>query len=183
MDFWDIYHTFYNRVRKFIITLVKDEWVADDLVQETFLKVQQKIDAVRDHSRLSAWIFRIAYNLCQDHFRRTHKLSKRETPILEKTPVLSAPEFQKELEQHQMGECVQDQIKLLPESLRTVLVLFDVFDLSQQEIADILGISVANVKIRLHRARKKLKEILKEKCIFEHDERNVFVCDPIEAKR
>jgi RNA polymerase sigma-70 factor (ECF subfamily) len=50
---------------------------------------------------------------------------------------------------------------------------------SHQEIADILGITVASVKVRLHRARKKLKPILEEKCAFERDERDVLVCTPI----
>ena len=51
-------------------------------------------------------------------------------------------------------------------------------EFSHQEMAEILGITVENVKVRLHRARKKLKAILEEKCTFEKDERNVLVCDP-----
>jgi predicted DNA-binding protein (UPF0251 family) len=77
-----------------------------------------------------------------------------------------------------MGECVQNQINLLPESLRTVLVLFDIMEFNHQESADILGITVKNVKVRLHRARKRLKAILEEKCAFERDERNVLICTP-----
>jgi hypothetical protein len=52
-------------------------------------------------------------------------------------------------------------------------------EFSHQEIADILGITVKNVKVRLHRARKKLKSILEQKCSFERDERNVLVCLPV----
>jgi RNA polymerase sigma-70 factor (ECF subfamily) len=77
-----------------------------------------------------------------------------------------------------MGECVQDQVNLLPESLRTVLVFYDRMEFNHQEIAEILGITVKNVKIRLHRARKRLKPILEERCTFERDERNVLVCVP-----
>jgi RNA polymerase sigma-70 factor (ECF subfamily) len=78
-----------------------------------------------------------------------------------------------------MGECVQNQISLLPESLRTVVLLFDIMEFGHQEIADILGVTVENVKVRLHRARKKLKAILEEKCTFEKDERDVLVCLPV----
>lgn len=70
MDFWDIYDKHYKRVRKFIYVLVQDEWVADDLIQETFIKVQKNLHQLREESKLSSWIFRIAYNLCQDHFRK-----------------------------------------------------------------------------------------------------------------
>jgi len=57
---------------------------------------------------------------------------------------------------------VQDKVNLLPEPLRAVLILFDPMDLSHQDIAESLGITVENVKVRLHRARTKLKAILEE---------------------
>ena len=182
MDFWDIYYKHYERVRKFIFTLVKDEWVADDLIQETFIKVKKNLNQLREESKLSSWIFIIAYNLCQDHFRKMSQSSKNEHVITEKKEILAEPLFQKELEQHQMGECVQDKIRLLPESYQTVLALFDLMEFSHQEIAEILDTSVENVKVRLHRARKKLKTILEEECRFEVDERNVLICDPVASK-
>ena len=56
-----------------------------------------------------------------------------------------------------MVECVQDKIRLLPESYQTVLSLFDLMEFSHQEVAEILDTSVENVKVRLYRARKQLK--------------------------
>ena len=184
MEFFEIYDQYYSKVRKFILALVKDEWVADDIIQETFLKVQQNIKSLRDPSRLSSWIFRIAHNLCQDHFRRLKKsrkeqrIDQEETDDLNEALIQKELGIQKELERRQMGECVQNQINLLPEPLRTVLVLFDIMEFSHQESADILGITVKNVKVRLHRARKRLKAILEEECAFERDERNVLICTP-----
>ena len=81
-----------------------------------------------------------------------------------------------------MSRCVQDQLNLLPESMRSVLIFADVMDFTHQEISDILGLTVENVKVRVHRARKKMKDILKEKCTFEVDERNVLICEPVEKK-
>jgi len=185
MEFWEIYDPYYAKVRKFILALVKDPWTADDLIQETFLKVQQNLGTLKDPSKLSSWIYRIAYNLCQDHFRRGKAERKKENTGLEETESIAEGFIQnvlvqKELEQREMGKCVQNQIDLLPETLRAVLVLFDIMECSHQQIADILGITVANVKVRLHRAREKLKPILEEKCAFERDERNVLVCTPID---
>ena len=182
MDFWDIYYGYNARVKKFIFALVRDEWVADDLVHETFIKVQINLNQLRDDSKLSSWIFKIAYNLCHDHFRETSQSSKKEQVLSEKKGILSEPLFQKEFEQHQMGECVQDKIRLLPESYQTVLALFDLMEFSHKEIAEILDISVENVKVRLHRARKHLKTILEKECRFEVDERNVLICDPVSSK-
>jgi RNA polymerase sigma-70 factor (ECF subfamily) len=181
MEFLELYDQFYQRVRKFILASVKNESVADDLIQETFIKIQENLGSLRDPAKISSWIFRIAYHLCQDHFRSLKKSSSHEEihdglVNLQETPV------QKKLEQGEMSRCVQDQLNLLPESQRSVIIFADVMDFSHQEIADILGLSVENVKVRLHRARKKLKAILEEKCTFEVDERNVLVCDPVDRK-
>ena len=67
MEFLEIYDQFYQRVRKFILASVRDESFADDLIQETFLRIQENLDSVRDPAKISSWIFRIAYHLCQDH--------------------------------------------------------------------------------------------------------------------
>ena len=182
MDFLEIHDQFYQRVRKFILASVRDESVADDLIQETFLRIQKNLDTVRDPSKISSWIFSIAHHLCQDHFRGLKKTSSREEEIQEELVALQETPVQKKMEQSEMSRCVQDQLNLLPESLRSVLIFSDVMDFSQQEIAEILGLSIENVKVRLHRARKKMKAILEEKCTFEVDERNVLTCEPVDRK-
>jgi RNA polymerase sigma-70 factor (ECF subfamily) len=177
MNFWEIYDQFYAKVRRFILALVKDEWVADDLIQETLTRVQENLDSLRDPSKVSSWIFRIAYNLCQDHFRQS-RIRWNEAKTGHEGS-FSASSLQKEVEQHEMGQCVQDRVNLLPEPLRTVLVLYDIMEFSHQEIAEIIGITPQNAKVRLNRARARLRIILKEQCVFEKDERNVLVCEPV----
>jgi len=181
MDLLEIHDLYYHRVRKFILASVRNESVADDLVQETFIKVQQNLHSLRDPERISSWIFRIAYHLFQDHFRGLKKSSVQET-IDDRLVILQESPIQKELEQGEMSRCVQDKLSLLPETLRSVIIFSDMMDFSHQEIADILGLTVENVKVRLHRARKKLKGILEKECTFEVDERNVLVCEPVEKK-
>jgi RNA polymerase sigma-70 factor (ECF subfamily) len=181
MDLLGIHDQYYHRVRKFILASVKNESVADDLVQETFIKIQENLNSLRDPEKISSWIFRIAYHLCQDHFRLLKKSSFQEE-IHDGLVTLQESPVQKELEQGEMSQCVQDKLNLLPEAQRSVIIFADIMDFSQQEIADILGLTVENVKVRLHRARKKLKAILEEACSFEVDERNVLVCEPVDKK-
>jgi len=178
MTFFEIYDKHYQQVKRFIKITVKDEWAAEDLTQETFLRVEKAMATLKDPKKVRPWIFRIAYNLCQDHFRNKNK--SREKASLEDNhdTLISLPKFEKILEQKQMGACVQSQMDLLPESQRTVIELFDVEGFSQKEIAEILDITIENVKVRLHRARKNFKEILKDKCAFERDERDVLICVP-----
>jgi RNA polymerase sigma-70 factor, ECF subfamily len=75
-----------------------------------------------------------------------------------------------------MSKCVQKKINLMPENYRPPLFL-DMQGYSNQEIASILNCTLENVKIRLHRARRKMKEILGNDCNFYYDERNVLCCE------
>jgi RNA polymerase sigma-70 factor (ECF subfamily) len=162
VDFYEVYEQHYDHVRNFILASVKNRWVADDLVQETFLRVLQNYSKLRDQSKLSGWIFRIAANLCQDYFR-SHS---RRVMCFEENPAGELPgesSLEKEIEQYQISLLVQDLISLLPEPLRQVIFLCDIKEESHQEAADLLGISPENVKVRLHRARKKLRVIIEEK--------------------
>lgn len=165
------------------VKYIRDEWTADDLTQETFIRIQKSHDTVKDASKLSSWIFRIAYNLCQDHFRSRKVVSSRECELSESMEGFKEAMIQKELEQCEMGECVKNVVRLLPEPLRSVITLFDMGEFSHREIAEILDTTVENVKVRLHRGRKKLKALLEEKFTFEIDERNVLICQPVNLSK
>jgi RNA polymerase sigma-70 factor (ECF subfamily) len=80
-----------------------------------------------------------------------------------------------------MGSCVRDKVDLLPQNLRTVLILHDFSELTHKEIAEVLDLEVGTVRVTLHRARRRLREILEEDCSFETDERGVLVCEPTAA--
>lgn len=161
MDFYEVYEQYHDRVKGFILASIKNRWAADDLVQETFLRVLENLPQLRDQVKLSAWIFRIAANLCQDYFRS----SKRNLiPFGDDIAGLPGePSIEKQVEQYELSLLVQERIRLLPEPWRQVIFLCDIKQESYQEAAAILGISVDNVKVRLHRARKRLKAILEEK--------------------
>jgi RNA polymerase sigma-70 factor, ECF subfamily len=181
MEFWDIYDDHYLRVKKLVLALLKDEYATDDVCQETFIRVQDHLGELDDPSKVSSWIFRIAYNLCQDHFRRLKSARAIQRANQQGVEMSPASSIHKELEQREMSQCVQDQLSLLPESLRTVIILFDLMGCTHQEVSEVLGITGENVKVRLHRARKKLKVLLEQKCSFDVDERNVLVCEPKSA--
>jgi RNA polymerase sigma-70 factor, ECF subfamily len=178
MDFWDVYDQHYFRVKRFIQAMVRDESATDDLCQETFMRAQDSLETLKDHSKISAWIFQIAYNLCRDHFRKLKTRRAGERVNQAEVEILVQSSIQKELEQNEMSQCVQQQVNLLPESLRTVIILFDLMGCTHEEVSQVLGISREAVKVRLHRARKRLKALLEHACTFETDERNVLTCEP-----
>ena len=178
LNFYSIFNQYHDRLKKFVTITVKNEWAADDIVQEVFVRAHSKIETLKDHDKIGSWLFRIAYRQCMDHFRKESRDPQKEIVDFRGVKTSDYSTTERKLEQHQMSVCVQNQMLLLPENYRTVIWLFDVLGFTLKEIAGILELSVENVKIRLHRARKKFKSILNQKCSFEKDERNVLVCEP-----
>ena len=125
MEFFEIYDQYYQRVRYFILASVRDEWAADDLTQETFMRVQQNLHTLKDPSKLAPWIFRIAHNLSGDHFRNLKRTSSNECALDGAKDMFKEALVQKRLEQCEMSSCVRNVVRLLPESLRSVITLFD----------------------------------------------------------
>ena len=173
---------------RYIRGIVRDEAEAEDLTQETLLRAYNKLSTLEDPTRLVPWLYRIATNVTHDRFRqaayRHRPLSleedsgaEGETARLKIVPD-DSPRLDKLMEQREMSSCVKDYIEDLSDSYRAVILLHDVQGLTNPEIAEMLGVSLATVKIRLHRARSRLRVALGEGCSFSHDERGVQVCEP-----
>ena len=143
---------------------------AEDVVQETFLRVFRNLDRYDENQKFSTWIFRIATNLCIDRLRKrkiTYSLDAESTehegldgyamlPGDERTP-------ESELMLSETQRLVRDAIAALPVKYKSVMVLRYMHDLSLQEIADILEIPVTTVKTRAHRGREFMRKKLEHK--------------------
>jgi RNA polymerase sigma-70 factor (ECF subfamily) len=122
---------------------------ADDLFQETWLRVvraRRRFDARR---RFSTWLFQIANNLCRDRFRRG-ATAARGREALADAPRAPAPDPELRLD-------LAQRLAALPDRLREVLVLRFYRDLGEREIGDLLGIPVGTVKSRVHSALRALR--------------------------
>jgi len=172
-SFGEIYKENYDRIFSFLYNITTNWSLAEDITQEAFLRAYINIDSFRNESRISVWLNKIAYNLFIDHKRKkTANLVPTDDDILMRLADLKK-NLPRETEQKVMSQCIQNKIFLIPENYRIPLLL-DAHGYSNKEKAIILGCSLENVKIRLHRARKKIKEILGKECVFYHDERNVL---------
>lgn len=171
-------------IYRYILRLIRDPDRADDLTQETFLRAYQRLESLRDGAALEAWLYRIATNVCYDRMRqREHRrpalpllaIGENEEEVVTDEAALRPDQL---LEQNQMSDCVLRFLTGLREAQREVLLLHDLQGFTGPEIAEQLGISVHNVKIRLHRARTRLRAALSEGCDFTCNDRGVFICEP-----
>ncbi len=174
-----LYHSFYPAIRRYLTRLVGPE-EAEDLAQEVFIKVSHGLKSFRGDSQLSTWIYRIATNVALDRMRSASFQQRvRERSSEESISVAEAdvPPVEEELIRKEMHACIRRVIDNLPTDYRTVVVLSELERLNNREIATILGVTLETVKIRLHRARAKLKSALEAHCSFYRDDRGELACD------
>lgn len=172
-------------IHRYVRSLVRDTGEAEDITQETFLRAYRKLSSLRDQKTLSSWLYRIATNLCYDRFRQSKSRPQISDGVggLGDEEVFTiidqdSPRLDSVFDQKEMSACVQSYLEELPDHYRAVIMLHDLEGLTNPEIAEILGCSLATVKIRLHRARRKLGSALSQACQFSVDERGVTVCQP-----
>lgn len=161
-------------LRRFIRRRVSDDHVADDLLQETFMRVHRNIGTLQDADRLAAWVYQIARNVVHDHHRKALKstVSLAEAGNVISEDPMSQPGFRS-------ITWLDEMIRSLPDGYRQAVRLAEIEQKSRQEVADQLGLSLSAAKSRVQRGRAMLKEILLRCCSFELDVRGrVIGCDP-----
>jgi RNA polymerase sigma-70 factor (ECF subfamily) len=141
--------------------------------------VSQALPAFRGESTVSTWIYRIATNAAFDRLRSPAFQRAARVPV-EELPLATGerPAVDEDLARKEMNACIRRYIDNLPPPYRSALVLSEEEGLTNQQIADVLGISLDTVKIRLHRARARLKKELGGGCAFYRDDRNELACEP-----
>ncbi len=182
-DFNEVYEEFQPKILHYVARMTGiDE--AEDITQEVFQKISPVLEDFKGESKLSTWIYRIATNTALDRFRsKSFKHSSAQSTLedsIEDRNVWagrSKTPLDQKLIRKEMSECVWEYIEKLPSDYRSVIVLSQFEGFKNREIADILQISLDAVKIRLHRARARLKDNLNDACIFDHNEQGTLVCD------
>ena len=149
MEFENIYKTYWDRIFRLCMGFVNDYDIAQDLAQETFIIVWQKLDTFRNQSGIGTWIFRIASNNCLRQIEKEKRFLKSELPlhITEENQYSIEPQIQF------LYKCIAE----LPETERIIISL-ELEDVKQAEIAKIVGLSEANVRVKIHRIKDKMTQ-------------------------
>lgn len=157
--------------------MVGNQATADDLLQETLLRIARGLPSFEGRSSVKTWAFSIATRVAIDHFRRPH--TRAQIVDVDEMGELSDSELDVDdrLVIDEMNSCVRSVIDSLPEDYRAALVLHDLEGLTTAATAETCGCSLATAKIRIHRARSRLRKALQAECNFYRDEQGVFRCD------
>jgi RNA polymerase sigma-70 factor (ECF subfamily) len=163
----EIYQVFARKVLNFIYRMVNSTEEAEDLAQETFVAVYQKLRTLKDNSKFEPWLFRIARNFVYQRYR-TRSPSTVSIDTLDEngqqvTQLVDTRKNPDEAFQSvELEDVVADVIEELPEKYREVFVLSALQRLSYQEIAEIVGRSLPSVKTDIHRARLEVRKRVKD---------------------
>jgi RNA polymerase sigma-70 factor (ECF subfamily) len=183
--FKEVFEQFHPKILHYLSRMTNPH-EAEDIAQEVFDKVSRSLRNFKGESKLSTWLYRIATNAAIDRMRSSPlKRSSEYTSLEDITGIEdrnvwfdhNKTSTDQTIIGKEMSECIRAFIDKLPSDYKTVILLSDLEGFQNKEIADILQVSLDTVKIRLHRARAKLREILNEGCDFYHNEQNVFACD------
>lgn len=167
-------------VTRYIRYLIRNSADAEDLAQETFLRAHQQRETLRDSGALESWLYQIATHISIDRMRqRTRSAARMLDKPAEDLPIIDHKRSPFTIvEQNEMSSCVQLYVAKLSNPYRAVLLLHDADGLTAEEIANLLELPLTTVKMRLHRARRRLQAALDEACAFGRDERGVYICEP-----
>ena len=142
--------------------MLKHKEEAEEVSQDTFIKAYKNLKKFEGNSKFSTWLYKIAYRNCLDVLKK-NKRRFHLTEINEVTSnyIQSTETILQTIERKERSEILNDCLLQLPEEERSILWLFYYKELSLKEIVDITGFTEANVKVKMHRARKRLLTIVK----------------------
>jgi RNA polymerase sigma-70 factor, ECF subfamily len=165
-----------NRIYGAVLRIVGNAEEAEEVVQDTFIKLHQSIGNFRTNAAFVSWVFRIAHNCCMDRLRKRlrrkpfqfrsfdpQSTGDREEGDCSHVVIQAAdpsPNPSDVLDASEQEAFIERSLKELPETQRVVVVLHDIEGFSYQEIAGIIGTNIGTVRSRLHYGRVKLRELL-----------------------
>ena len=154
MNFETIYKTYWQKVFRLCMGYANDTAAAKDLAQETFIKVWKQLPKFRNESSIGTWIFRIASNTCLRQIQKDKKMLKSELPLEIKDDILDTN--------------IEEDIQLLYQyiselkEVERIIISLELEDMNQKEIAEIVGLSEGNVRVKIHRIKEKLTQKFKK---------------------
>ncbi|MCS0788879.1 RNA polymerase sigma factor [Cytobacillus pseudoceanisediminis] len=159
MDITELYTCHYKRLYHICFSMTRDAYLAEDIVQETFIKAMKKAETIIDEEKAGAWLSVIARRTALDVIRRERRKAAvpMEQDMLECLGVATKQNVEQEVESGFAAEEITGAVKKLTGSYRDILLLKIDRGLKEREIAAMLNLNPSTVKTRIFRARKQLK--------------------------
>lgn len=171
---------YYNYLKSYILKKVKDPVIAEDIVQEVMLKLIETHQKTPTIQNIKAWLFQVSRNTIYDYYKRTnleHSIENEAKLAPEESDISTFAE----------PDLIVPMISLLPKKYAEPLMLSDIENVPQKEIAEKLNLSLSATKMRIQRGRQKLRDLFVSCCDIEYDNQGNFIgctiksyCEPLQ---
>jgi RNA polymerase sigma-70 factor (ECF subfamily) len=152
-----------NMVFSLAFKMTKNREEAEEVSQDSFIKAFKNLNKFKGDSKFSTWLYRIAYHACLDAIKKNkNHNSSLEINEVTYNQIVSVDNILQGIERKERAKVMNDCLLKLPEEERSIIWMFYFDELSLKEIIAVTEISEANLKVKLHRARKRLLAIVKE---------------------
>lgn len=152
-----------NMVYSLALKLLKNTEDAEEMAQDTFIKAFQKLDMYEGKSKFSTWLYSITYNACISELRKRHiQFSSLEEQRFSDQDEMKMNSYLSETKKEDQEKYLNLALSKLPEDDQVLVTLYYYENQSMDEISMITGLTVSNIKVKIHRARKKMYELLHE---------------------
>lgn len=161
--FGQIVDVYKNMVFTLAVRMIRNREEAEEVSQDVFIKVYKSLGKFKFDSKFSTWIYKIAYNSCLDRIKKNKKFLK-DVEINESNfnLIVTVDNALEKLIKDERSLLVRQCVNKLPEQSCALMTLFYFEELSLDEISEITGLSTNTAKVKLHRARKRLVEIMEQ---------------------
>lgn len=146
------------------IKITKNREEAEEVSQDSFIKAFKSLKNFKGDSKFSTWLYKITYNNCIDRVKKNARSYNTDTiDEVNENKIKAIEDTLQTIERKERATVIRECMEALPQDERTILWLFYFEELSLKEIIDVTSYSESNIKVKLHRARKRLLSIVKEK--------------------
>jgi len=164
-----------NLVFTIAVKILKNREDAEELAQDVFIKAFEVLNTFKKESKFSTWLYRIAFNMAVSKTRKKKLPTVNlETEIIENFSIDDIVPDMQELSNEEQKNCIEKALKVLPYEENIIITLFYYDDKSIEEISEITSLTISNVKVKLHRIRKKLYSIIHQIIIKEFNNNIVY---------
>ena len=162
-SFANLVDKYKDLVYSLVIKMTKNREEAEEISQDTFIKAFQNLEKFKGESKFSTWLYKIAYRTCLDTLKKNkNHRSNYDFNEITLNQIKSTDSILNDLERKDRANVMKDCLDKLPSEERSILWMFYFDELSLKEIIEVTNLSEANLKVKLHRARKRLLSIVKE---------------------
>ena len=159
-DYSIIIDKYKNKAFSMLKRMLRNEFDAEEILQDCFLKAYNSLNTFKGEAKFSTWFYRIVYNTALTKLSSKKRKTESEMTSLEDHFNLESEYGSDEIEVTDMNEFIHNIVGKLPERYGAVITMFYLNEMSVVEISEVMGISVSNTKVMLHRSRNSLRDLI-----------------------